>query len=420
MFKRSDLKNKKVKQILALYGSMILGIVLGLVVSVFNTRFLGAEAFGDLKFVQSVYSFFAIIISFGFVVTASKLMAEKKNDAVRKELIGASVIITVILGIIFVIAIVIFAFFQKRFFTTDLSAVFLLLSPLFFIVPFTQSLESILQGENRIYELSFYRLFPHFIYLAGIIVLYKFDYINLVTAVALQLLSFGISSAIVIYNLKPKYSNLGTVYRLIFHENKKYGFQVFLGSIIGVASTQLGPIAISYFSVNNTDVGYYSLALTITMPLVLIPTVIGTSMFKEFANREVIPKKATQFTVLISIFSLIIFLIIIKQVIILLYSKEFVNAVNLAYIVAAGQIFHGFGNYYNRFLGSKGQGAYLRNGAISVGITNIAGFIFLVPFFGANGAAITKLSSGIVFTVSMLFYYKKYTNNDSKKTIDNN
>ena len=250
--------------------------------------------------------------------------------------------------------------------------------------------------------------------------MYKFDYINLVTAVALQLLSFGISSAIVIYNLKPKYSNLGTVYRLIFHENKKYGFQVFLGSIIGVASTQLGPIAISYFSVNNTDVGYYSLALTITMPLVLIPTVIGTSMFKEFANREVIPKKATQFTVLISIFSLIIFLIIIKQVIILLYSKEFVNAVNLAYIVAAGQIFHGFGNYYNRFLGSKGQGAYLRNGAISVGITNIAGFIFLVPFFGANGAAITKLSSGIVFTVSMLFYYKKYTNNDSKKTIDNN
>jgi O-antigen/teichoic acid export membrane protein len=387
---------------------MIIGIVLGIVVSVFNTRILGAETFGDFKFIQSVYSFFTIIISFGYVVTASKLLAEKKNESLRKELIGASVIITIVLGVIFIFTIAVFSLFQESFFATDLSKVFLFLSPLFFFVPFTQSLENVLQGENRIYELSFYRILPQILYIGAIVVLYKLNLISLDTVVLIQLLSFGFSSFFIIYLLKPRFSNLKSAYELIFHENRKYGFQVYIGSVIGVASTQFGPIAISFFSTNNIDVGFYSLAMTITMPLVLIPTVVGTSMFKEFANRNEIPKKATKATVLISILSLIVFLIIIKPLIVFLYSVEYIEAVNLAYIVAVGQIFHGFGNYYNRFLGSKGQGKYLRNGAISVGIANIAGFILIVPFYGATGAAVTKLCSGIVFTVSMLFYYNKF------------
>lgn len=387
---------------------MIIGILLGVVVSVFNTRILGAETFGDFKFIQSVYSFFTIIISFGYVVTASKLLAEKKNEPIRKELVGASVIITVILGLIFILTIVIFAFFQKSFFATDLSKTFLFLSPLFFLVPFTQSFENILQGENRIYELSIFRILPQIIYIGAIAVLYKYGFISLDTVVTIQLLSFGIASLAMIYFLKPKYSNLKSTYDLIIKENKQYGFQVYLGSIIGVASTQFGPIAISFFSDSNIDVGFYSLALTITMPLALIPTVVGTSMFKEFANRAEIPAKATKATILISLGSLLGFLFIVKPVIIILYSEEFLKAVKLAYIVAVGQIFHGFGNYYNRFLGSKGQGVFLRNGAIYVGVANILGFVLIVPFFGAEGAAYTKLTSGVVFIVSMLYYYKKF------------
>lgn len=408
MIKSIDLKNKKIRQILTLYGSMIIGIILGVGVSVLNTRILGAETFGDFKFIQSVYSFFTIIISFGYIVTATKLLAEKKNEAIRKELLGVSVIVTVILGIIFVVTMILFAFFQKSFFVTDLSKTFLFLAPLFFFVPFTLSFENVLQGENRIYELSIFRILPQILYIGAITVLYRFGIISLNTVVIIQLLSFGFASMAMIYVLKPKFSNLKSAYNLVLKENNKYGFQVYLGSIIGVASTQFGPIAISFFSKSNIDVGFYSLALTITMPLALIPTVVGTSMFKEFANRTEIPSKATKATILISLISLIIFLFIVKPVIILLYSVEFLKAVELAYIVAVGQIFHGFGNYYNRFLGSKGQGVFLRNGAIFVGIANILGFVFIVPFFGAEGAAYTKLSSGIVFIASMLFYYNKF------------
>lgn len=387
---------------------MIIGIVFGILISVINTRFLGTEDFGNYKFIQSVYSFFIVIIAFGYVVTAGKLVAEKRNDNIRRELIGASIIITTLLGLIFIFAMIIFSFFQKSFFPTDLSYYFIFLSPLFFFMPFTQTFENILQGENKIYELAIYRLLPQLLYIAGIFILYKLNYISLKTAVTLQLSTYGIASIIMICFLRPRFSNLTQAYNLIILENKKYGFQVYIGSIVGVASTQFGPIAISFFSNDNIGVGFFSLAMTITMPLVLIPTVIGTSMFKEFANMDYIPKKATNITILLSIASLVAFIIIIKPVILFLYSVEFIGTVKLAYIVAVGQMFHGFGNYYNRFLGSKGQGRYLRNGAISVGIANILGFVFLVPFMGATGAAVTKLFSGIIFTISMLYYYKKF------------
>jgi len=410
LFKIKDLQSKKVKQILILYSSMIIGIVLGVVVSVFNTRFLGVEAFGDFKFIQSVYSFFAIIISFGYVVTASKILAEKKNDSIRKELMGTSIIITCLLGFIFIVVMLLFSVVQKNFFTTDLSALLLILSPLFFFVPFAQSIENILQGENRIFELAVYRLVPQILYVAGIIFLYEKGYVNLKNVIFMQMITLGLATIALIYFLKPKFSNFRKMFELIAIENKEYGVHVYLGSIIGVASTQLGPIAISFFSSDNISVGYFSLALTITMPLVLIPTVVGTSMFKEFANMDRMPAKATKATIIISLISLLIFLLTVKPLIILLYSKEYLNAVDLSYIVALGQILHGFGNYYNRFLGSKGQGVFLRNGAISVGIANVLGFILIVPFIGAYGAAVTKLVSGIVYIASMLIYYKKYTN----------
>jgi O-antigen/teichoic acid export membrane protein len=415
MLNKNILKTKRVRQIGALYSSMIAGVMLGIVVSVLNTRILGPEAFGDFKYIHSIYSFFAIIIAFGYMVTTSKLLAEKKNNSIRKELIGSSLVICSILGFIFIAVMLLFSVIQKNFFATDLSSLIIMLAPLFFFIPFVSGLENIYQGENRIYELAIFRLAPQVLYILAVAILFKYGQINLETALITQFALFGLTIIISVFYLKPSLSNLKNTVRLISKDNKLYGFNVYIGSVIGVATTQLGPIAISYFSENNTDVGFFSLAVTITMPLALIPTVVGTSMFKEFANRNEVSAKATQITILVSVLSLILFLIFIKPLVGFLFSKDFTGSVKLAYIVSIGQIFHGFGNYYNRFLGSKGHGKYLRNGAIIVGIINLTGYIFLVPIYGAYGASWTKLLSGLTFVCSMLYYYKKYTNTVFRK-----
>ena len=131
---------------------MILGILFGVIVSVVNTRILGPEIYGNFKFIQSVYSFIAVIISFGFVVTISKLIAEKRNNQIRQELVGSAVIISTVIGIAFVVIMIIFALVQDMFFSVDLKKEILIISPLFFFIPFVLGFENILQGENKIYE----------------------------------------------------------------------------------------------------------------------------------------------------------------------------------------------------------------------------------------------------------------------------
>ena len=43
-----------IKNIFSLYSTTILSIVVGVGVSILNTRLLGAEAFGDFKFIQNI------------------------------------------------------------------------------------------------------------------------------------------------------------------------------------------------------------------------------------------------------------------------------------------------------------------------------------------------------------------------------
>ncbi|MBN2789756.1 MAG: oligosaccharide flippase family protein [Candidatus Delongbacteria bacterium] len=403
-------KKKKIKQISVLYSSTIIGIFIGLFTSVITTRFLGPENYGDYKFIHSVYSFFSLIISFGLSVSAGRLLADKSNQKIRKELIGSSIIITSVLGILFLLSIIIFAYFQSYFFPKDLKHVFILLAPLMFIIPFKMSFEYLFQGDNKIYQLAIFRQVPPVLYVLSLLMLNKFDYLSVVSATSAELITFSVIVILLSIQMKPKFIKIKENVKIILNENKTYGLHVYAGSLIGVASTHFGPIILSYFSDTNIDVGYYSLANVVTIPLIMIPNIVGTTMFKEFASRKSIPLKATRATIGMSVLSLVGYILFAKSMVLILYSEKYIEAVPLIYIVALGQIFHGFGNYYNRFLGAHGQGKILRNGAMYVGIANLLGFVFLIPILGAYGAALTQLFSGFVFTLSLYTYYRIYIN----------
>ena len=107
------------------------------------------------------------------------------------------------------------------------------------------------------------------------------------------------------------------------------------------------------------------------------------------------------------------FIILIKKVVLILYSTEYLPVLSIAYIISIGSIFRGFGDYLNRFLGAHGKGKEIRNSAIANGVTNIFGYTFIVCVFGVMGAAFTKTTADIIYWLMMYYYYKKY-----KKSLD--
>jgi O-antigen/teichoic acid export membrane protein len=404
---REIVKKKKTKQIGSLYTSMVLGIIIGIIVSVINTRLLGPKQYGDLKFLENLFSFVVTFLTLGVFVSGSRLLALEKNEAIKHQLIGNLLILSSAVSVALIIGLFVFSFFEERIFHNELGRIIRIFSPLLFVFPFQLCLQSIMQGDNRIYELSAFQIGPRILYIIGAISFNYFVHLSLTSALGIQLIALATIILVMIIRLQPKFINIKKNLSIIWQENKTYGFQVYIGTIAGVASGQLGGLSIGYF-IDNTNVGFFSLALTIAMPLTMIPNAVGTTFFKDFANRDSIPKKATAVTTVLSICALIFFLLIIKKVILLLYSSEYSAVVPLAYLVSVGCIFHGFGDYINRFIGAHGKGKQLRNGAFAVGVSNILGYIILVYFFGVKGAAITKIISGFIYWAMMYHFYKNF------------
>ena len=89
---------------------MGLGLVVGIAVSVLNTRFLGPEQFGDFKFLQTLFLFSVTFITFGAFNSGSRIIAQKKYEHIRQELVGSLLGLAAIFSLIFSVLIFGFSF----------------------------------------------------------------------------------------------------------------------------------------------------------------------------------------------------------------------------------------------------------------------------------------------------------------------
>lgn len=402
------LKNKKAKQILALYTSMAFGLILGLAVSIINTRLLGPQHYGDLKFLQNLFSLFATLITFGIFVSGARLLAQHENQPQRRQIIGSLLLMAAILSLLLITCIFPFSYFQETIFENSLGHLIRSLSPLLFVFLFKICLESALKGDNKIYELSMFRTLPALIYLAAAIAFNFFIPLSLNSALAINLLGSALVIIIISIIMKPKFDNIRNTLNTIWQETTVYGFQVYIGTLCNVATVHLASLIISFF-VDNLNVGYFALAMIISDPLRFIPVSIGTTFFKDFANKNRIPRHITFTTILLSIFGLLLFLVFIDKVVLLVYSETYIRCVPLAYLISFGNLFKGIGGYFNNFILAHGGGKFARNAAVVQGISNIIGFSILVYIFGVTGAALTLFISGGLYCFTIFHYYNKIT-----------
>ena len=177
---------------------------------------------------------------------------------------------------------------------------------------------------------------------------------------------------------------------------------MYFGSLFNVGFGQLGGLLIGYFAIDNSGVGFYSLALTISEPLSFIPNVIATTHYKEFSVRNKISNRLILITVAVTLSALALNWILVGPFVKYFYGPEFYPVITLTYIVSFGIILNGFGDFFNRFLGAHGHGKALRNSAIIVGLCIMVFNIIFIPLLGAKGAAFTLICSALVYISTML------------------
>jgi O-antigen/teichoic acid export membrane protein len=174
-----------------------------------------------------------------------------------------------------------------------------------------------------------------------------------------------------------------------------------------VGFSQLTGVLISYFAIDNSGVGYYTLALTIAGPLAFIPNVIATTHYKDFSTSIIIPRKLLLLTILMSCSTLVLILLLVSPFIKYFYGPKFYPVISLTYIASFGVILNGLADFFNRFLGSHGQGKALRNSSFFVGFSLMVFNLTLIPRLGETGAAYTQFFSGLIYILCMVWFYKR-------------
>lgn len=403
---------KQKRQILVLYASTISGVLMGMLSSIVNTRFLSPAEYGDVRYIQNIINFIAAFLLFGYFLSGSRLMALSDDTAYTRRIKGTMIIILCVACLALCLSMPVCHLLHTD--RPGIAMLFLASMPVCFYPLFMNYIEQTTAGDNQMGRLALARILPYAVYLPSAFIIYsRYG----ATSTRMVLLQWGIYSLVyigIIISTKPVFRQLKPVWEKLQEENRRYGIQLYIGSLVMVATNYLAGISLGHFNSDNSEVGFYTLALTVTAPLITLPSIVGTTYFKKFATQRSIPAKVIWFTIAMTSTTCVAFLLLIHPIVTFLYTDRYAVVGTYASFLSVGYCIHGLGDMFNRYLCSHGQGVAVRNASIANGILKIVGYTVLVGLFNTNGAIATTIACSIVYFVCLIYYYLKFT-----KTTDN-
>lgn len=404
------IRSKRGKQFLSLFSVNMLGLPLGLLTSIVVTRYMGPKLFGDYQFINSVFNFAYIICNFGFFHAGNRALVLSTDREKSRQYYGAILLYTVFLSLLMCLGLFVYSLVDPNIDSKNLFIPFLCVLPFGGVYLISHCYETLLQADNQIKLLSVVRLVPKVGYLAAsVFVCYCLAEVNLDRLLVVfyiytvtQLLVY----LYVIYQLHPSLKNFKLRSKELFGYYCSYGFDVYVGSIFAVGFASLTDVLISYFSIDNTGVGFFSLAVTFATPLLMVPSTMATTHYKDFSTQKKISHTLIGVTITLSLIAMVCLWVVVPPFIKIFYGADFRPVIGLNYLVSFGIILHGMADFFNRYLAANGKGKFLRNASFIVGFSTLAINLLLIPAYGVNGAAYTKILSGLVYLIVILICYR--------------
>ncbi len=403
--------NVRFRQVLMLYAANLAGVPLALVTSIVFTRFLGPQGYGNFAFLDSIFDFGKTIFTLGFFYAGSRAIVLSNLPQKVREYYGSTLLILGGLFIIMSVFFVGYGLFDPNLSEKGLTGFFLILIPfgwVFMLIPF---FDTILKADNRIKTLAATRFLPKVVLFAGSITIFflfsGFEGNRLAVVWTIYLMAFVSVFLLVLSRIKMSLKNSRQRIAEIWQQNKSFGLHIYTGGLFYAGSLSLTGIMLSYYSHDNAGVGFLALALAISRPLELIPSAVATAYFRDFASQAALDKRLTRITVLLSMGGLVLTWLLIGPFIRYFYSDEFLPVVMLVFPISIAMVLHGMSGLLNRFLEARGKGKAIRNTYIVTGISLVSANAMLIPIYGATGASLAMLFSGIVYISVMVIYYLK-------------
>lgn len=383
---------------------MLFNVLLGYLVTKINTEYLTLTEFGMYNLFVNTISLISVFFSFGLFETTSKIVAAEENSIKAKEFFGATVVLTVIIGLALNIAVLLISLFFDTIFEIKIGFLLFLFWPLVFPILIQTMLQTTLRGFNYTGLLSVFTVTPRLLYLSSLLLLIFCGVFTLRNTILGYLVTLLLSSVLIMVFIKPRFQHLKECIFSISSGIKSFGSHLYLANIFSIFSIHADKLILAYF-LDARQMAYYALAYTLTAPIPYFSNALATSAFKKFATYERIPKR--HLAINFGFIFLIAFLLILYHNLIInqFFSRDFSPAIPSFIILTFAFSLTALSVPYTMFFKAQGRGKEVRNITIIVQTLFLILDFILIPVFGIIGAASAAF---IGYLIDYLLYLAKY------------
>lgn len=386
----------------------VLQMVIGFVVNIFVTRFLGTENFGSISYIASFITFFSTICGLGInAILINQFVLHKDKQG---EIIGTSLVLRLCMAVLSYIAFTVLISVIEHGDKTMIILSIIQGTALFFsafdCINYWYQYQ-LKAKRNAIIQLVAYLVVV--IYRIVLLVLKKGVYWFSV-ANALDLIVIAIL-LMVFYKIDkgPKISfSWVTAKRLL-----KQSYHFIISGLMIVIYAKIDTVMIGNM-MTKADVGLYTIAVNLSTLFSMVPSAIidtfRPGIFESKAKGDndgfLRKMKYMYFSVFWVSFLYAAFITIFaKFIVVLLYGEEFYGSIGAVRIAVWYTLFTYMGSCKNVWLIAEGYQKYEKYFTIVGALTNVLLNYFLIQHLGIEGAAIaTVITQFVTNFVAMLFF----------------
>lgn len=401
MIKLGILKNKEFINASWLILGKVIQMVLSFIISIFVARYLGPSNFGVINYAAAYVAFFTSLCTLGINSIIIKELIDNQDK--QGEIIGTTLVLRIISSIFSTIMIIAIVSIVDRDEPVTILVVALYSISLVFQIFDTFNYWFQSRYQSKITAISTLLAYLAISFYKIVLLIFEknvtwFAFANSVDYIFLAFcLYFAYRK-----NNGPKISfSLKTGKKLL---GKSYHY-ILSGMMVAIYG-QTDKLMLKQM-LDDTSVGYYSLAFSINTMWVFVLSAIIDSMYPTIMNlyksdHKAFDKKNRQLyaiVIYISIFVATMFSIFGKLAIQILYGEEYLPAFASLKIIAWYTIFSYLGVARNAWIVCENKQKYLKYMYFSAAILNIFFNYWMIPIWGVTGAALASLITQICTSI---------------------
>jgi PST family polysaccharide transporter len=413
----SKLKTKTYKRLLSNFFSLsmmqMVSYILPLLTIPYLVRVLGVEKFGLVAFAQAMIQYFIIFSDYGFGLSATKQVAEFRDNKSKLNEIFSSVLFIKVLMVFISFIILTVIIFSINKFTQEWQLYYLT-----FGIVIGQALFPIwyFQGIEKMHITALINIVPKLVFTISIFIFIKEpeDYIYVPLINSLGFIFSGLVSLWLAFRIYRVSFFFPTVNNISYQI--KEGWHIFLG-IIGSNFALLNVVFILGLLTNSTVVGYYAAVEKIIRPLSSLVRPVINAIFPHLSNTARknhfdsynLSKKISFIVATIMFFVGVILFIFSDEIVLLVFGEQFLASSTVLKIMAFIPMINALLHIFivpNMILFNLKR-IYSKIILYSF-FLSILFSILLIKVFSVNGAAITTLLIDLFISISMYLYLIKY------------